>query len=151
MLADFIRGVGSLFLGAIGWLAMAFIGRPVRYFLDLRREAKQLTLLLWDAPESGGDPEEWEARMNVLREKRDRLTDISAEISSFAQSERFAVWLIRMWGCDPAGAGRAAKTLAFELGTNIEDRDKNYKKLDIALKYRFDTKRPFYNPYNPGR
>jgi hypothetical protein len=52
---------------------------------------------------------------------------------------------------DPASqAGKAAKRLAFELGANVEERSRNYRKLDTALRFRFDPKRPFYNPYNPG-
>jgi hypothetical protein len=109
-------------------------------------------LLIWDAPNYGmqEDAEEWADQMAPFKDKRERLTELSAEISAFAQSERFAVCVVRILGYDPMKAGDAAKRLAFELGTNIEDRDRNYRKLDTALKFRFDPKRPFYNPYNPG-
>jgi hypothetical protein len=109
-------------------------------------------LLLWDAPSYGmqEDAEEWADQMAPFKDKRERLTELSAEISAFAQSERFAVCVVGILGYDPMRAGNAAKRLAFELGTNIEDRDRNYRKLDVALKFRFDAKRPFYNPYNPG-
>jgi hypothetical protein len=137
--------------GPIVWFATEFVARPIRHFFDIKRQAKQLTLLLWDAPEYGRQSnDEWEAEMALLQEKRERLTELSAEIFSFAQSERFAVMVVRAVGYDPAGAGRAAKKIAFELGTNIEDRSKNYKKLDTLLKFTFDPKRPFYNPYNAG-
>jgi hypothetical protein len=134
----------------IAWFMTAFVARPIRHFFDLRREAKTLSILLWNAPEYGRqDPEDWQLQMSVLKDKRDHLTDLGAQIFSFSQSERFAVFVVRILGYDPAGAGRAAQRLAFELGTNIEDRDKNYRKLDTALKFPFDPKRPFYDPYHP--
>jgi hypothetical protein len=138
--------------GPVVWFATEFLARPIRHFFDLRQEAKQLTLRLWDAPAYGYQSrEEWKAQMAAFKDRRERLSDLGAEIFSFAQSERFAVWSVRVLGYDPAEAGRAAKKIAFELGTNIEDRDRNYKALDTALKYRFDAKHSFYDPYGRDR
>jgi hypothetical protein len=144
--------VAVITAGPVVWFATEFAARPIRRFFDLRTEIKQSMLLLWDAPSYGTqeDPEEWADEMTPFKENRNRLTGLSAEISAFAQAERFAVCVVRILGYDPMKAGNAAKRLAFELGTNIEDRSRNYKKLDTALKFRFDAKRPFYNPYNPG-
>jgi hypothetical protein len=132
------------------WFVTEFLLRPVRHFFDLKREAKALTILLWRAPEYGRqDPEDWQRQMSELKGKRDRLTELGAEMFSFSQSEKFATWAVRILRYDPAGAGLAAERLAFELGTDIEDRDKNYRKLDTALRFSFDPKRPFYDPYHP--
>lgn len=137
--------------GPVVWFTTDFLAHPIRQFFDLKRETKRLTLLLWDAPEYGRQsPEDWEWQMERLKEPRERLTNVAAEIFAFAQSETFAACVVRLRGYDPAAAGQAAKKLAFELGTDIEDRDKNYRALDTALKFRFDPKAPFYNPYRPG-
>jgi hypothetical protein len=139
--------------GPVAWFVTEFAARPIRRFFDLRTEIKRSMLLLWDAPSYGTHegPEEWADEMAPFKEKRDGLKGLSAEVSAFAQSERFAVWIVRRLGYDPMAAGNVAKKLEFELGTNIEERSKNYKKLDATLKFRFDSKRPFYNPYDPGR
>jgi hypothetical protein len=89
--------------------------------------------------------------MGAFITNRDALTALSAELSAFGQSERFAHWCVRLLGYDPIAAAMAAKKLAFELGTNVEDRDKNYRALDVALKFSFNARRPFYNPYDPRR
>jgi hypothetical protein len=116
--------VAAIVAATIGWFATEFLARPVRNFFDLRKEAKQLTLLLCQAPEYGSyPPEEWSTRMEPFKDNLDRLTDLSAKIIAFSQSERFAAWCVRILRYDPAEAGRAAQKIAFELGTNIEDRD----------------------------
>jgi hypothetical protein len=61
-----------------------------------------------------------------------------------------ASWLVRKLGFKPAAAGAAIRTIAQQLGTTSEDRDTNFRRLDIALKFKFDANWPFYNPYNPG-
>jgi hypothetical protein len=156
-IAVFLRDVWPIFaaliVAPIAWLITEFIGRPLRNFFDLRLETKRLMLLLWDAPEySHGflSPDERREQMYKLKSKRDRLTEIAAEFSAIAQAENLSARALRRQGYDIAAAGRAAKTLAFELGTDIEDREKNYRKLDSALRFRFDPKRPFYDPYHPG-
>src|ERR1700692_4787212 len=93
------------------WLATEFVLRPIRYFYDLKREAKQITLLLWDAPEHGGDPDQWEWGMAQVKGKRDRLTDIAAEFFAFGQSEHFATWFLQIAGYDPINVRRTAKRL----------------------------------------
>ena len=109
-------------------------------------------ILLWEAPRYGYQPpEEWAERMAPYASNRDALTAQSAELSAFAQSESFANFCIHLLSYNPISASKAAKKLAFELGYNVEDRDKNYRALDTALKFRVNPKRPFYNPYDPGR
>jgi hypothetical protein len=144
--------VAVLTVGPVVWFATEFVARPIRRFFDLRAEIKRSMLLLWNAPNYGTyeEYEDWAEEMAPFNGKRERLTELSADISAFAQSERFAVWVVRTLKYQPRDAGDAARKLAFELGTNIEDRTKNYRKLDATLKFRFDAKRPFYNPYNPG-
>jgi hypothetical protein len=111
-----------------------------------------LTLLLWRAPEYGlQSSEDWQEQMGTLKEPRDRLTSLAAELFAFAQSETFAGLSVRILGYDSAAASRAINRLAFELGSDIEDRDRNYRNVDLALKFPFDPKRPFYDPYHPER
>jgi hypothetical protein len=151
-LSTIFHAAWPFILGAAGWFVTEFVARPFLKFFDLRTQVKRSMILLWDAPTYGmqEDDEEWADEMAPFKESRDGLTKLAAEVSAFAQSGSSVVWIVRMLGYDPLGAGKAAKKLTFELGTNIEDRDKNYRKLDTTLKFRFDAKRPFYNPYNPG-
>jgi hypothetical protein len=148
-LLSFIFGFAG---GVVGWFLVDLVMRPVRRFSELRRDAKTLMLLLWDAPEAGRcSRDEWLELMDFFKDNRVRLGAVGAELSSFSQTDRFASSLVGILGYAPADAGRAAKRLAFELGSDIEDRDRNYQRLDISLKIRFDPQSPFYNPYNPGR
>jgi hypothetical protein len=99
-MADFFHTVWPTLVAIVGagpvvWFAIEFLARPIRHFFDLRQEAKQLTLRLWDAPAyDRQSPEEWKAQMAAFKDKRERLADLSAEILSFAQSERFAAWSV---------------------------------------------------------
>jgi hypothetical protein len=144
--------VALMSAGPVVFIVSVAVARPIQRFFDLRTEIKRSMLLLWDAPIYGmqEDPEEWENQMTPFKANRGRLIELSAEISALSQSEVSGLTVIRSLGYDPGGAGRAARKLALELGTNIEDRDRNYRQLDTALKFRFDAKHPFYNPYNPG-
>jgi hypothetical protein len=139
----------TVIIGApAAWFVTNFLAGPIRRFFDLRREVKQLTLLLWDTPEYGTiSGEEWREQMEPFMAKRDRLTELAAEIFALGQSEMFASFVLSALRFDLKRAGRAVKKVAFELGTNIEDRSRNYRSLDMLLKFPFDEKRPFYDPY----
>lgn len=144
--------IGWFVFGAGGWITTEFLAKPALRFRHIRGQIKQKMILLSEAPLYGRQPpEDWTSEMAPFITNRDALTALSAELSEFAQSERFARWCIRLMRYDPIRAARAAKKLAFELGTNVEERDKNYRSLDAALKYHFNPKRPFYNAYDPGR
>ena len=146
-LISFISGLGG---GVLSWFLADFVTRPIRRFRELRTEAKTLMILLWNAPKSGRySAVEWLELMEAFKESRGRLDAVGAELYSFSQTERLASALIRLFGYKPGVAGRAAKRLAFELGTDIEDRDKNYQRLDASLKIYFDPANPFYDPLNP--
>src|SRR6202034_1757551 len=157
LIADFFRVAWPTIVAIVGagpivWFATEFLARPIKHFFDLRQEAKVLTLLLWNAPQYGGQSsEDWREQMDTLKEPRDRLTSLAAKMFAFAQSETFAAWSVRILRYDPVAASRAINRLVFELGTDIEDRDRNYRKVDLALKFPFDPKRPFYDPYHPER
>ena len=84
--------------------------------------------------------------MEKLEEPRNRLKSIGAEVLAFSQSNKFATKIVKLIGFDPAGAGKAIDTIVRQLGTNIEERDENYKKLDRALKFRIGKSGKFYDP-----
>ena len=108
-------------------------------------------LLHWDVPLAHMlNPDERADRYDELKGPRIAFAELAAQFVSFDRSEWFATWFVRKLGFDPESAGNVLRGIAIEFGTIQEDRDKNFRLLDAALKFRFDKKRPFYNPYNPG-
>ena len=134
--------------GTLGWFATAFLARPIRKFFDLRGEAKSRMLAHWNAPTMTTPDEHSDEALKELRERRLELDDIGARLASFDKSEWLAARLVRLWGCDLVGAGKALHEAAIQLGTLYEDRDKSFRRVDEALKFYVDKARPFYDPYN---
>jgi hypothetical protein len=147
----FVNALGAITLGASGWVVLEFIGRPVREFFNLRREVKKLTLLYYDAPYSHNvEPADRAEVYQSLSEAREAFVSLSALLVSFDRSEPMAAWFVRKLGFDPDGAGKVLKGIAQNFGVVGEERDKPFRLLDAALRFRFDPKRHFYDPYNPG-
>jgi HAMP domain-containing protein len=146
----FLNALGAIVLGALGWFALEFLGRPCREFFNIRREAKLLMLRHWDqAAINEGDPagnfptnEELQAIRNAFRDLTDRL-------AAFVQSETVAAWAIK-FRYDTATAIKVLRKISIYFGIPAEDRDKDFRRVDVALRFRFDPKRQFYNPYDPG-
>jgi hypothetical protein len=147
-----LNALAALLLGAFGWFALEFVGRPVRKFFDLRQQIKKQMLLHWEKEEAHTIPPpdraDWYRKLNPVRQV---FADLAAEMVAFDRSEAVACWFVRLLGFDPDSAGNVLRAIASDFGTSGEERDKSFRRLDAALKFRFDPKRPFYNPYNPGR
>jgi hypothetical protein len=129
--------LGALALGALGWVSLEFVGRPVRGFYDLRRKIKTQMLRfenlqpsLRDDGIAGETPTQ-----AAFRKARTTLADLSDELISFGQSEWLAAYFVRRLGFDPVTAGRRLAVLAEELGTLHEDRAANYRAVDKALRF----------------
>ena len=45
-MAQFLSGLSDVLLGAMGWVALEFVGRPIRSFFDLRRETRRQMFFL---------------------------------------------------------------------------------------------------------
>lgn len=137
----------SFGIGAIGWFVLEFIGRPVRNFFDLRREVKRRMLLCWQLPTLYTiDPADRTDEYQKMEEPKTALANLGAQLISFDKSEWLAAWFVRFLGYDSKQAGKILRTMSIELGTDMEDRNKNYRRLDEALKFSIKGAR-FYNPY----
>jgi hypothetical protein len=134
-------------LGAVGWFVFEFFGRPVRNFFDLRREIKRRMLLHWEMPLLYTiDPAERADVYNEMKEPRTAFAELGAQLVSFDRSEQIATWFVRRLGFDPGRAGNILRAISIEFGTADEERDKNFRRLDEALKFSIGEGR-FYNPY----
>lgn len=96
-------------LGAFGWLALEFIGRPIRNFFDLRREANRVIALhgydMFGAHSMGA---------------KDDYQKIGAQLVAFDAAEPLAGPAIRWLGYAPGLAGKALLVVASEWG-NVFD------------------------------
>jgi hypothetical protein len=138
-------------LGVAGWIAAHFFGSPVLGFYKIRGEVRRRTLLHWDAPEAHTiEPAERPHNYENQSDARTAFAELGAQLVSFDQSEWIASWYVRKLGFRPAEAGNVLRKIALEFGTSDEDRQKTFRRLDTALKFKFDPDWPFYNPYNPG-
>jgi len=128
----FWNALGAIILGAVGWVALEFVGRPVRRFFDLRREAKALMLQCEDAP----DFITYDIAPKSVTDGKASLKKVANEIIALGQSEWLASFFVELLGFDAVTAGTRLATLASELGTIKEDRAENYKVVDEALKFK---------------
>lgn len=146
MVVGFVSGVA-------GWLVTEFMARPGVRFMDLRRETKRLMLRYWDTPDFYRF-EHGEVDVNAeddLTKARAEFADLAAQLVAFDRSDWIIARVVRRLGFAPLEAGRALRTAGMQLGTNVEDRDKNFQAVDHALKFRFNADRAFYDPFAPAR
>ena len=114
-----INVLGALALGAIGWLTLEFLGRPLRTFFDLRRRAREQMLRLEDAkartPFALLENDDWSRPHQPEREFAESaitaLRGLSAELTAFGDSEWLADLVLRRIGFQPALAGRSLNDL----------------------------------------
>lgn len=131
-------------VGAVGWLALEMIGRPVRKFFDLRRSARDQFPLLADIP--APQPREtcvtsvqirqYDADLKNTREAQRVLRELASRMLAFAGSERAACIAIKPFGFDPAVAGNGMTALADILDRHCVDRTGFRRKVERALRLR---------------
>jgi len=89
-----INAVATIVLGGLGWIALEFIGRPVRSFFDLRRRTKALMLDCIDMPsvlfDYAGEGEKY-------NDDKEALKKLANEMIAFGQSETLAVLFVKCW------------------------------------------------------
>jgi hypothetical protein len=95
--------IGVLALGALGWFATYFVGRPIRDFYDLRREVIHKSVLyanvaaaVREFPDGSVEHVEIsEEEMKRLQEAQIAFRDLSARMRAFALNEHLAVWVVK--------------------------------------------------------
>jgi hypothetical protein len=123
------NAIGALILGALGWVTLEFVGRPVRNFFDLRRQVKAQMLIYYAAPSNFFE------ESSLAFEGQLALGNLSAELIAFGQSEWLAALFVKCLGFNAIMAGTRLATLADELGKLTENREENYKAVDKALRF----------------
>lgn len=140
-MALFGSAISAIVLGAIGWIALEFVGRPVRKFFDLRGKVKEQMLHFEDLYYSWGefvrdyDTEEMSKQTTAIREARQIFTALANELIAFGQSEELAVRILKFCGFNPVVAGKQLSAMADGFGTFDENREANYKKIGQALRF----------------
>jgi hypothetical protein len=129
---------GALVFGALGWLALEFLGRPIQEFFDLRRRIRteMLKFERVSLPMHGNEDDIISRRPPITAVRnQDSLRELSAELISFGQSEWLAAKVLARYGFDPVLAGQQLSTLASEAGTTADGRSASYRAVLEALKF----------------
>jgi hypothetical protein len=146
---QFLLGVISTVLfGTFGWIAIEFIGRPVRNFLDLRRQIRHQTLRLANVgvPErpsaidmEPGSPEQdqHERAMEPVRKAQSILRELGVRAMAFGETEWAAAKVLRLMQLDPVGAGQALIGLSNVYDQYGEERAAHRAHLAKALRFPF--------------
>jgi hypothetical protein len=129
--------------GALAWLALELVGRPVRKFFDLRRSVRQHMLSLADvstpqARETCVTSEQirqYDRDLKKAREAQRVLRDLAAQMLAFAESERAACIVIRPFGFDASAAGRGLTRLANALDRHGPERARFHGDVETALRF----------------
>jgi len=122
----FIGALSAIGLGAIGWLSLEFLARPIRRFFDLRQEAQRRIVLYAayrrDAPDyfslPGGpsfifsDPKVTE---DSLAKARHEIRDIGSQLFAFGNGEWPTAAILRGFGFNAAVAGEQIMHLEREM------------------------------------
>jgi hypothetical protein len=115
-----------LILGGIGWIILEFIGRPIRIFFDLRREASRLLNLHWASSDASAPSEN---AKNDFRE-------IGLRLIAFDKSEPLAAPFVRMLGYRPLDAGERLRRFGWGLReTPKKFPPDEYEEIATALKF----------------
>ena len=142
----FIGVLSAIGLGALGWLSLEFLARPIRRFFDLRQEAqRRITLYAayrrdtpdYFSPLDGPtfvfpDPKVTE---DSLAEARHQIRDVGSQIFAFGNGEWPAATLLRRFGINATVAGEQIMHLEREMnevgGAVIERRKAIFSALRI--------------------
>jgi len=136
----FLNALGAIALGAVGWFTLEFLGRPIREFFNIRREIRRLMLVHWD--DATGDnlsAADFAKLLSSLAPTRQEFTTLAARLDSFDQAE-LASWIIRRLGFDIPKAAGCLRRVGVS-SARREDRDANFRNLDIALHFRSEKRR----------
>src|SRR6266853_2440438 len=115
--------------GALGWIVLEFLGKPVRAFFDLRDQVRaQLLLLANVAPPKPRETvstsleiQQYNVALKAGREARRILRDLGSQMIAFSESEIAACNGIATFGFDAVAAGRGLIALSNTYYRNMTD------------------------------
>src|SRR5438876_8908555 len=130
--------------GALGWIVLAFLGKPIRAFFDLRDQVRaQLLLLTNVAPPKPRETistsleiQQYDMALKAGREAQRILRDLGSQMLAFSESEIAACNGIVMFGFDAVAAGRGLIALSNTYYRNMTDRADFSRKIEEALGFK---------------
>jgi hypothetical protein len=134
--------VWPIVLGFLGWLVFQLIGRPIRDFLDLRREIRRRMLQFGNVPVFRPAPGKENLDVSDLipgaKEARDIFRDLGSQMRSFGETEHGATWILERLGFDPVKAGKSLFGLSNTIAKHGPDRSVHRKDINAALRIEGD-------------
>lgn len=131
-------------IGALSWIALEFLGRPIRTFFDIRRQVRQQMLLLANVSppkpretvSTFQEIQEYDAALKNARQGQRILGVLGTQILAFGESEIAARLVIAQLGFDPVAAGRALIDLSNIFDRYGADRAGFRNAIEKALRFR---------------
>src|SRR6266404_3352423 len=128
--------------GALGWIVLEFLGKPVRVFFDLRDEVRARLLLLANvAPPKPRETistsleiQQYDVALKAGREAQRILRDLGSQMLAFSETEIAACNGIAMFGFDAVAAGRGLIALSNTYYRNRTDCAGFSSKIEEALR-----------------
>lgn len=122
-------------LGALGWLCLEFIGRPLRLFADLRREVREKMMFHAEAFNQGYlTVADLVSTDDLKAGPRREFRLLGSQLVAFGEVEWPAMTILRWLKFDPAAAGYNLIGFAQSDGTaGLNDADAEISK---ALRFR---------------
>jgi hypothetical protein len=133
--------------GALGWIVLEFLGKPVRAFFDLRDQVRaQLLLLANVAPpkpretiSSSLEIQQYDVALKARREAQRRLRDLGSQMLAFSENEIAACNGIALFGFDAVAAGRDLIALSNTYDRYWAGRADFRNKIEKALRFKART------------
>jgi hypothetical protein len=130
--------------GALGWIVLEFLGKPVRAFFDLRDQVRARLLLLANvAPPKPRETistsleiQQYDTALKAGREAQRILRDLGSQMLAFSESEIAACNAIATLGFDAVAAGRGLIALSNTYYRNRTDRADFSSKIEEAVRFK---------------
>jgi hypothetical protein len=130
--------------GALGWVILEFVGRPIRAFFDLRRQVRRQMLLLAnvtppkprEAVSSSREIKEYDEALKTIREAQRRLRELGSQMLALGESEVAARTAMAPLGFDPIAAGRGLIGLSDTYDRHGAERAEFRSKIEAALRFK---------------
>src|SRR2546425_6640093 len=127
--------------GALGWIVLEFLGKPVRAFRDQVR-AQLLLLTNVGSPKpretisTSLEIQQYDVALKAGREAQRILRDLGSQMLAFSESEIAACNGIVTFGFDAVAAGRGLIALSNTYYRNMTDRADFSSKIEEALRFK---------------
>src|SRR5260370_38639209 len=130
--------------GALGWIVLEFLGKPIRAFFELRDQARaQLLLLANVAPPKPRETistfleiQQYDMALKDGREAQRILRDLGSQMLAFSENEIAACNGIATFGFDAVAAGRGLIPLSNTYYRNRIDPADFNSKIEKTLRFK---------------